>query len=207
MAQILSTFSQLEQSRFSAFQRSVLPTAAVEEWLAAVLSDRFHRTTTYHRISPTDISKASPLADLVAPGQDQDIVMVVATLAKIYAQRLVSTAVSLRREHQERDQTPVHDKTQERGSRPSPLNLPLRPQDVLRALEHRQKRGLDPGFFLSESSSLSARVCDRDHGDRHQAALAAQEEYDEYVSRQQAANEDPMAVEEPEPSSDTQMSR
>ena len=92
MAQMLTTFSSLEQSRFQAYKRATFAADTVEQWVAACLQDRYQDTTT---TSTTSTTYPRPLEDLVAPGQAQDIGLVVAIAAKIYAQRLVAEAVAL----------------------------------------------------------------------------------------------------------------
>lgn len=85
MAQMLSTFSKTEQSRFEAFTRASIDPATIGDWLAAVLANR-HGVERQRR----------RLEDFVADGQASDICLVVGALAKIYAQRLVSEAVKAR---------------------------------------------------------------------------------------------------------------
>ena len=91
MAQMLTTFSSLEQSRFQAYKRATFAADTVEQWVAACLQDRYQDTTS----TSTSTTYPRPLEDLVAPGQAQDIGLVVAIAAKIYAQRLVAEAVAL----------------------------------------------------------------------------------------------------------------
>lgn len=185
MAQMLSTFSKMEQSRFEAFQRSALPQNTVQDWLVACLCrkgptshssvarDAAASATSHHRLQ---------LDDLVAPGQASDISMVVATVAKIYAQRLVATAKKLQKkriiatdDEDDNDNADDNDKekegTQEEAVKKKTAagapnksashtddheNRPLEPQDIWRAWQHRCQRGLDPGFFLSSTSQTTA---------------------------------------------------
>lgn len=177
MTQIMSTFSKLEQSRFNAFSQSVLPTSAVEEWLGAYVSQRI--------LGGADLQHPLPLADLCVPNQDQDIVMVVASLAKIYAQRLVATACKL----QKKSAAPATTKTA----------TPLQSSDILRAHHLRKAQGLDPGLFLQPQEAIQwshSSVADQD---ARLAALAAEEEYDNQriASQQQDEDDDDdMQVEE-----------
>lgn len=145
MSQMLSTFSSIEQSRFEAYKRAKLNHAAVENWVAACLS---------HHMSLEGPGR--PLQDLVTPGSHREIVMVVATAAKIYAQRLVAAAV-------QRDVTP------------------LPPEHVWKALHERRRSGTDPGFYLDKNEStiqLNAPNSRKDYEQRRLAGLAAQEAYD-----------------------------
>jgi len=190
MAQMLSTFSKMEQSRFEAFQRSALPQNTVQDWLVACL---YRKGPTGHPSVARDAAAsatASPshhrlqLDDLVAPGQASDISMVVATVAKIYAQRLVATAKKLQKkriiatddedaddnaEDNDTDkekggdqEEPAKRKTGTGGANKSAIhtddheNRPLEPQDIWCAWQYRCQRGLDPGFFLSSTSQSTA---------------------------------------------------
>jgi hypothetical protein len=181
MAQMLSTFSKLEQSRFEAFRRSTVPADAVHEWLAACLADRYS-------ISPPSAGagKSRSLADLVQPGQADSISMVVATLAKVYAQRLVSAAQSLALEDSN------NGNNNEGVTADEPQN-PLQPRHLCRAWEHRKRQGLDPGFFLQANEGLqwsSGGQSGQVHDCRRLAALAAQEEYDAHVAKEEQKEKD-----------------
>jgi hypothetical protein len=81
MAQMLLTFSHVEQARFAAYTRSKLPTRAVQEWITAILRVKLHR--------PGALS----LNELVATDQADDIVWAIAMAAKIFTQRLVADAI------------------------------------------------------------------------------------------------------------------
>jgi hypothetical protein len=103
MAQMLSTFSATELSRFQAYRRSCFNASVVEGWVADCLHDRFGMigrplssslfSKTQRNREDKDHHHCRSLQDLVAPGQAQDIGSVVAVAAKIYAQRLVSEAL------------------------------------------------------------------------------------------------------------------
>lgn len=186
MAQMLSTFSKMEQSRFEAFQRCALPQNTVQDWLVACLCrkgptghpsvarDAAASATSHHRLQ---------LDDLVAPGQANDISMVVATVAKIYAQRLVATAKKLQKKRiiatddEDDDEADDHDTDKKKDGEAEEVakkrtgtgaasknashtddheNRPLEPQDIWRAWQHRCQRGLDPGFFLSSTGQSTA---------------------------------------------------
>ena len=149
MAQVLTTFSSLEQSRFQAFKRSAFHADAVEEWVAACLQDRYGdngngsiRNSNYYSTTASEGTIRRKLDDLVAPGQAQDIGLVVAMAAKIYAQRLVAEAVSLH--EQERSSTNNNNIT---------AATPLPPTAVYRAVRERRRRGVDPGFFLQPATN------------------------------------------------------
>ena len=144
---MLSTFSSIEQSRFEAFKRAKLNHAVVEDWVAACLS---------HHMSLEGPGR--PLQDLVTPGSHREITMVVATAAKIYAQRLVAAALL---------------KVERPGT-------PLSPEHVWSAVQERRSNGTDPGFYLqkNESIQLNAPHSRRNYEQRRLAGLAAQEAYD-----------------------------
>ena len=154
MAQMLSTFSKLEQSRFEAFQRVSFPVDAIGDWIAACLSDRMHL-----------LPNIRPLEDLVAVGHAGEIRTVVAVLAKIYAQRLVQSAARI---------------ASNSGRDPSTTQAALQPSDILGAYEERRIQGLDPGFFLQNAGERPAFVLEpkQSFDQRRLAALQAQEEYD-----------------------------
>jgi hypothetical protein len=184
MAQMLSTFSKLEQSRFEAFRRSTVPADAVHEWLAACLADRYS-------IPPPAANggagESRTLADLVQPGQADSISMVVATLAKVYAQRLVSEAQRLAMEDSN------NSNNNEGVTTADELQYPLQPQHIRRAWEHRKRQGLDPGFFLQANEGLqwsSGGQATGVHDCRRLAALAAQEEYDAHVAEEEKKEKD-----------------
>lgn len=189
MAQMLSTFSKMEQSRFEAFRRSTVPANAVEEWVAACLADRY-------RIPVAKGDDSRTLADLVQPGQAGPISMVVATLAKVYAQRLVSAAIN----HAQEDANKTAETTATAATAPYAYNTysnnngsgeqqqsPLQPRHLWQALENRSKQGLDPGFFLQANAGLqwnSISGAHASHDCKRLAALAAQEEYDAHMAKE-----------------------
>jgi len=141
MAKLISTFTKMEQSRFEAFQRCALDTSTVQDWVATCLCDRhgllLEPSDNYQSSSKQHVTHRS-LSDWVgAEQQAQEIGMVVTTLAKIYAQRLVKTASTLASRSTIGDQKP------------------LQPMDIWRAWEQRCQEGLDPGFFLQSSTDES----------------------------------------------------
>lgn len=179
MAQMLSTFSKTEQARFEAFQRARVSTPAVRDWVAACLADRWN------------LSETRALPDLVAVGQAPDICVVVATLAKIYAQRVVQTAVQLRND------AATAVSSQGNGSTSSNNNDPQQPLTVdwlRQAWEERVQTGLDPGFFLqtsddrpdTHSSGLLSRHKNQIYHRQRQAALQVQDKYDTWVAAERA---------------------
>ena len=100
MAQVLSTFSRLEQSRFEAFRRVTFPKDAISKYVAHCLIEEQHRPVSQGVPTAPDTKttvgskpiREPILSEVVAPGQAEDITIVVATLAKAYAQRLVTAA-------------------------------------------------------------------------------------------------------------------
>lgn len=159
MMQMLSTFTKLEQSRFEAFKRAALNADAVQRWVASCLANR-------HNLQQQP-QGARKLDDLVAPGQASDITMVVTTLAKIYAQRLVATARKLSNNN----------------------DNPLQPHEIHQAAKLRVQQGLDPGFFLQPNAAINVAMQNSDYEQRRLAAVAAQEEYEKHMSEEQQHEE------------------
>jgi hypothetical protein len=214
MAQVLSTFHRMEQSRFEAFRRCTFPSDAISQYIAFCLQQHYERTyarttkaqqlTDSQGIGVSDVvyaralsnppsffeSKQQQLSDLCAVGQAEEITAVVSTCAKLYAQRLVTAArrVAMYVEGIGEDD-------------------PLLPHHILQAHAARTKAGVDPGFFLQSSSGSSNMPVYQDSvgaaalGTIHRsdlllyAALEAQEEYDKYVEEQKRGDAKGMATE------------
>ena len=146
MAQALSTFSRLEQSRFEAFRRATFPGNAIAKYVAHCLIE-------HHPAR----GRAPVLSEVCAEGQAEEITVVVTTLAKAYAQRLVTAARRL----------------------VDGPNQPIEPQHIIKAFEERRAQGLDPGFFLQPAESAATiSLKDESYDKRRLAALQAQEEFD-----------------------------
>lgn len=185
---MLSTFSKLEQSRFEAFRRSTVPSDAVQEWLAACLSDRYRHSSVDKQQQQQQRSSSLLLSDLVQTGQADPITSVVATLAKVYAQRLVSTARSIADNetaaaaaangsngtNTNGDAYSYSAEQQQQQQQTSPLS----PLHIWQALQERKTQGLEPGFFLQANSGLQWSVVESVHDGRRLAALQAQEDHD-----------------------------
>jgi hypothetical protein len=203
MAQVMSTFSRLEQSRFEAFRRATFSADAVSRFTAHCLIEEQHRpvsqgvrvTTDHERWnhqknssnSSNNLHRPPVLSEVCAPGQASEITMIVSTLAKSYAQRLIKAA----RQHAiERIQQQHSDGVSNGGTTtapPMPADgiVPISPDDIFKAFEERRANGSDPGFFLQPVSMLqSTRRKSIMQNDYHQsktkllAALQAQEDYD-----------------------------
>jgi hypothetical protein len=166
MSQILSTFSSVEHSRWEAYRRVVFPGDAVERYVALALREHMIRRHGQHPPPTINSTTTKPLQlrDLVVPQQAHEIGLVVSTLAKAYAQRLVTAAIAER-------------------NKSSNSNEPLAPEHILKAHETRQAQGLDPGFFLQAQNDYQMVTAQpattTGLGDiQRLAALAAQEEYD-----------------------------
>jgi len=185
MSQMISTFSSQEQSRFQAFKRATFRADAVENWIAACLQDRYHDKSATSSSSLLE-DQERPLEDLVAMGQAQDIGLVVAIAAKIYAQRLVAEALAIRDKEQQQQQQQQQQQSTASTSTTN-TNVPLSPTAVWKAVQARRKRGVDPGFFLQPASgdlnftSTTATAFDV----RRLAAQHAQAQYDQQVVAQQ----------------------
>ena len=143
------------------------------------------------------------LADLVAPNTAQEITVVVSTLAKCYAQRLVTAA----------------RRVASVGGHPDGERL--LPGHISEAHRHRSLAGIDPGFFLrpatqsrvlrgpgsgwtargeaslSASAAAALGVPDR-HAMRYCAALRAQEDYDRRIAEEEEEIEKVIEKEEEE---------
>mmetsp|Transcript_5343 Transcript_5343/g.6985 ORF Transcript_5343/g.6985 Transcript_5343/m.6985 type:complete len:262 (+) Transcript_5343:93-878(+) len=175
MAQMLSTFSKLEQSRFEAFQRVSFPVDAVGDWVAACLSNRLKL------IDNGNNNNKRALEDLVAVGQAGEIRTVVACLAKIYAQRLVQEASRLAANSSKGTDTTPQSTTSSSQC--------LQPSHILRAYEGRSSLGLDPGFFMQNPTELPSFVLEPKESfeQRRLAAFEAQEEYDRQQQQQESS--------------------
>jgi len=165
-----------------------------------------------------------PLSNLVVPNSASEIVAVVSAMAKCYAQRLVSAAkrVADAEEEEKKMQgtsTVVEDAPQR----------PLEPHHFLEAHRHRQRAGLDPGFWMANpgnngSSGFNKGVVgmveaaalgtiDRERVN-YLAALEAQEDFDkknkeiiepeQETQKKDETNDDKMDVEESKGSDETQ---
>lgn len=156
MAQVCSTFSRLEQSRFEAFRRATFPTDAISKYVAHCLIQEHGGG-----IEVGGTPRRPVLSEICAPDQADEIAVVVSTLAKTYAQRLVTAAGRLAK---------------------SP-NQPISPEQILQVLHERQANGQDPGFFLQPAVSATRSVSllqDDTYQRKRLAALHAQEEFDKF---------------------------
>lgn len=156
--------------------------------------------------SSTQGGSVPPLDQLVVPTSASEIVAVVSTLAKCYAQRLVSAArrVADAGDDQERQEAPT-------AKSPAIAQKPISPQHLLEAHRYRSRAGLDPGFWMADrvvdvhgrkeasSSSIRASVGTSEAAalgteDRTRscflAAIAAQESYDEARTKEAETEDD-----------------
>jgi hypothetical protein len=158
MVQVLSTFNRLEQSRFEAFRRSTFSANAISKYVAQCLIERH----------PTERNTVPILSHLCAPGQANEVTIIVSTLAKIYAQRLCTEA-----------------------RRFTETNQPVEPQHVLKAFEKRRSQGLDPGLFLQPAQSATATVLEDNSFERRRlAALQLQKVFDRQTEFENKMEED-----------------
>lgn len=166
MAQVLSTFSRLEQSRFEAFRRSTFPRDVISKYVAHCIMQRSHVLTSNKQPSQPILSH------MCAPGQAEEITIVVNTLAKAYAQRLVTAARRL-----------------------APEEVPIQPKHILQAFEERKIQGLDPGFFLQPAETTTTIVLqDDDYTKKRMATMCLQDEYDKLHPEQRQAEEEERAA-------------
>ena len=115
---------------------------------------RYLRPTTTTAATGKRRKKKPILSDVVATGQSGDITVVVSTLAKAYAQRLVLAARKYSIERRNRHKTSVHDENSnnddddDEEEEEEEEDIAISPEDILKAYADREVRGLDPGFFL-----------------------------------------------------------
>lgn len=200
MTQVLNTFSSLEQSRFEAYRRSTFRGDSISKYVAHCLGvaheyayARSERTRQLMDGDSLGMANARSetamkndakrqftnvaLHDMVAPGQSEGIVVIVSTLAKAYAQRLVAAA-----------------------RRVADDDGPLLPQHIEAAHASRAQAGLDPGFFLQRPSKAvgavpstieAAALGTTDAYEQlRNAALEAQEQYDKTATKQEDDDDD-----------------
>ncbi|KAL3904344.1 MAG: hypothetical protein SGILL_010106, partial [Bacillariaceae sp.] len=201
MAQVLSTFSRLEQSRFEAFRRATFPRDAIAKYVAHCLIEEQHRPVSQGDATAAakeswEMPRTKPLrepilSEVVAPGQAEDISVVVASLAKAYAQRLVTAArrqANIRSTAEAAAAAAASENGNSQFSTPNKNSSPrkaspqvsaITPEDIMKAFEERQAQGLDPGFFLQPLQQSQSVLADNDvHQQKRLAALYAQEQYD-----------------------------
>jgi hTAFII28-like protein conserved region len=199
MAKILSTFSKMEQSRFEAFKRVSFPGNAIRRYVAFCLAERQqHQRQAIQCPKAPQVFAGSTepqLQDLVVPGQEEEITIVVATLAKAYAQRLCAAAKA---------QAQVQQQQQSQSTTSSGDAGALQPEHVLQAFYSRTQQGQDPGFFLQANESITMAGNSDTTGKeqmKRTAALAAQEECDRVLEEYKEfceRNPPPAAVAAPE---------
>jgi hypothetical protein len=179
MARMLSTFSNMEQSRFAAYKRATLNAGAVQAWVGTCL---FHRLADTPRVSSNE--QRQQLSELVTPGSHNEIGMVVAIAAKVYAQRLVAAAVQVATRDNATGKTA--------STLPQQPQAALQPEHVWQALEERQRAGLDPGFYLQSNEPLQWSTVNsrQDYDQRRLAALEAQEAFDKMYGAPEESDDD-----------------
>ena len=100
-----------------------------------------NRSSTCHGSNGASSGQSPTLSNLVVPNSASEIVAVVSTLAKCYAQRLVSAAKRVADvEEEERETSDVS---------PTTTQQPIQPHHILEAHRYRQHAGLDPGFWMA----------------------------------------------------------
>ena len=109
----------------------------------------------------TSSGQTPPLSNLVVPNSASEIVAVVSTLAKCYAQRLVSAAKRVAdAEEEERKMTEEEGTTDTDATSLSSSTItatPLQPHHFLEAHRHRARAGIDPGFWMASEGSVTRR--------------------------------------------------
>ena len=218
MAQTLSTFNTLEQSKFEAFRRSTFRGDAISKYVAYCLTRseekkilRLAMSNTYSNAPSSDLHQCLPLPkrelkDLVGTENNlkhnsnpaEEITIVVSTLAKAYAQRLIKAA----REVASASNYPESKK--------------ILPEHLREAHFQRLNQGIDPGFFMqtphhikvsgqsSAGKTLSLRnggfgaikgnsniASSKKYDLKFESAFALQQAFDEFhnVEKQEQENE------------------
>lgn len=178
MSQVLSTFNSEEMSRFEAFRRCTFRSDVLQDYIADCLIEAHEKRVLHYQQkklcffpaeqqNQNQIGKDKDkdrkrkrkieLKDLVARSSTandqtnpaQEIAIVVSTLAKAYAQRLVMQA----KIHQEEEIAlkRLNANTNNNGNEKEKalsVSNELMPHHILQAHEFRVRRNLDPGFFL-----------------------------------------------------------
>ena len=94
------------------------------------------------------------LDQLVVPSSAPEIVAVISTLAKSYAQRLVSAARRVANaEHEQQkclDESSTKEETASSSATATATATPILPHHLLEAHRYRSRVGLDPGFWMTE---------------------------------------------------------
>ena len=123
-------------------------------------------TTTTTAATGKRRKKKPILSDVVATGQSGDITVVVSTLAKAYAQRLVLAARKYSIERRNRHKISVHDEknnndddNDDEEEEEEEEDIAISPEDILKAYADREVRGLDPGFFLQARGAIGRYYC------------------------------------------------
>ncbi|KAL7436656.1 hypothetical protein ACHAXM_005297 [Skeletonema potamos] len=103
-----------------------------------------------------------PLDQLVVPNSASEIVAVVSTLAKCYAQRLVSAARRVADAEVEEEQKSRHESTTEASTKTTTsatatVQKPISPRHLLEAHRYRSREGLDPGFWMADRVAVDGR--------------------------------------------------
>jgi hypothetical protein len=156
------------------------------------------------------LQQLPPLDDLVVPNSASEIVSVVSTLAKCYAQRLVAAARRVADAEEEaklQSSDAEEHQTEENGEHavaPDTKLKALQPHHYMEAHRHRVNAGIDPGFWMldmikkgrnqtpfikSAGIAGAAAVGRKNWNSAHLAALAAQDEYDEMLKEEQEGEE------------------
>jgi flagellar biosynthesis GTPase FlhF len=197
MAQVLSTFSRLEQSRFEAFRRATFCGDAISRYIAQCMVQTHEQRYGLAALPPPPAAAAAAAAMMIrpsdnnnnagatttttrtlqpqlehlcAPDHAEEITIVVSTLAKSYAQRLVTAA-----------------------RRAATDDAPIQPKHILQVYRERQASGLDPGFFLQPpplraiTVPTSTAEGQAKYNLRRLAALGLQDEYDKQQKQQEEA--------------------
>ncbi|KAL3796595.1 hypothetical protein ACHAWO_010299 [Cyclotella atomus] len=165
--------------------------------------DAMDRALPYASESASTTTGVPSLESLVVPDSASEIVAVVSTLAKCYAQRLVAAARRVADAEEavlfhnpDEEEKPSDENEEAADSSEAKFIKPLQPHHYMEAHRHRVKAGIDPGFWMVDmiqkgrNSSVASKcagvgeaaaVGRKGWNSAHLAALAAQDEYDEMV--------------------------
>ena len=246
MHELLNTLSTNEYARFQSHQRSSFSSSVIEQYIAACIEYRYHPNGHVRQSNSSSSSRnansvvepnpnrpqppllesstilltqATRLEDYVStPSHASDIGMIVATAAKIYAQRLIAEAVQLQKKdrqrtlHQPRNTTttttppedptamvisPIHhpnDTTNSTTTNRNPNNQNssdsidsnvLLCTYVYQAVQDRQLRQVDPGFFITSHDSNVPMTTTTSHVLYDQRRLATMAAIETYNNKQQ----------------------
>lgn len=173
MAQVLSTLSISEKDRFEAFRRGTFRSDAIARYISyrlVEISISLHRPNHNSFVSPW-----SPLKDLVVPGTGDEIVAIVSSLAKTYAQRLIHQCS---RKQTDKPITPDQLRTVQQNA----FEMGLDPGFFMEPMKHNMTTAFFTGMDVGGGACAVVRPTGRKIHDIMNATIAAQELYDRVMN-------------------------